>query len=145
MPNFDGTGPSGEGPLTGRGNGFCILKRNAEDRTNHWYGFFGERMHPVEFLQNNQTTFRKEAMKMPAGDRTGPQGMGPMTGRASGLGAGYGRPGYLNPNPGYALNDYRDAYPPAYAPGFGFVPAQYGGWGRGGGRRGGGRGRRFGW
>jgi len=34
---------------------------------------------------------------MPGGDRTGPRGMGPMTGRAAGYGAGYGRPGYANP------------------------------------------------
>jgi len=34
---------------------------------------------------------------MPAGDRTGPMGMGPMTGRAAGYCAGYPVPGYLNP------------------------------------------------
>lgn len=33
---------------------------------------------------------------MPAGDGTGPLGMGPMTGRH----AGYGMPGYANPFPG---------------------------------------------
>ena len=26
MPRFDGTGPQGKGPMTGRGNGFCILR-----------------------------------------------------------------------------------------------------------------------
>ena len=58
---------------------------------------------------------------MPGGDRTGPQGVGPMTGRAAGYCAGYSVPGYANPG-----------------------GAGYGrGWGRGGGRgwgRGGGRG-----
>ena len=34
---------------------------------------------------------------MPRGDRTGPTGMGPMTGRATGYCAGYGMPGYANP------------------------------------------------
>ena len=34
---------------------------------------------------------------MPRGDRTGPAGMGPMTGRAAGYCAGYGVPGYMNP------------------------------------------------
>jgi hypothetical protein len=58
---------------------------------------------------------------MPGGDRTGPMGMGPMTGRAAGFCAGYSVPGYMNPGP-------RGAF------GGGF-------WGRGGGR-GGGRGRR---
>jgi hypothetical protein len=33
---------------------------------------------------------------MPGGDRTGPVGMGPMTGRAAGFCAGYPVPGYAN-------------------------------------------------
>jgi len=33
---------------------------------------------------------------MPAGDRTGPMGFGPMTGRAAGYCAGYSVPGYAN-------------------------------------------------
>jgi len=37
---------------------------------------------------------------MPAGDRTGPMGRGPRTGRGAGYGGGYGVPGYLNPIPG---------------------------------------------
>lgn len=52
---------------------------------------------------------------MPGGDRTGPMGLGPMTGRGAGYCAGFGVPGYMNPY---------------YGRGFG-------GWGRG---RGGGRG-----
>jgi hypothetical protein len=51
---------------------------------------------------------------MPFGDRTGPAGLGPRTGRAAGLCAGFPVPGYLNPGPGR---------------GFGFF-----GRGRGGGR-----------
>ena len=34
---------------------------------------------------------------MPGGDRTGPGGMGPMTGRAAGYCAGYQVPGFMNP------------------------------------------------
>jgi len=34
---------------------------------------------------------------MPGGDGTGPGGLGPMTGRAAGLCAGYSAPGYMNP------------------------------------------------
>ena len=34
---------------------------------------------------------------MPGGDRTGPRGMGAMTGRAAGYCAGFGVPGYANP------------------------------------------------
>lgn len=37
---------------------------------------------------------------MPGGDRTGPRGMGAMTGRAAGYCAGFGVPGYANPVPG---------------------------------------------
>ena len=33
---------------------------------------------------------------MPGGDRTGPMGMGPMTGRGAGLCAGSGAPGFMN-------------------------------------------------
>ncbi|MDD3840146.1 MAG: DUF5320 domain-containing protein [Clostridia bacterium] len=25
MPGFDGTGPSGQGPITGRGRGYCVV------------------------------------------------------------------------------------------------------------------------
>ena len=38
---------------------------------------------------------------MPRGDRTGPWGAGPMTGRAAGYCAGYPVPGYMNPPVGY--------------------------------------------
>lgn len=33
---------------------------------------------------------------MPGGDRTGPLGFGPMSGRAAGWCAGFGAPGYMN-------------------------------------------------
>ena len=33
---------------------------------------------------------------MPYGDRTGPEGMGPRTGRGAGYCSGYGMPGYMN-------------------------------------------------
>ena len=58
---------------------------------------------------------------MPGGDGTGPGGMGPMTGRATGFCAGYSVPGYTNPVGGRGMGM---------------------GWGRGGGF---GRGRGFGW
>ncbi len=38
---------------------------------------------------------------MPWGDGTGPWGLGPMTGRAAGYCAGFDRPGYANPAPGF--------------------------------------------
>ncbi|MEA3305334.1 MAG: DUF5320 domain-containing protein [Candidatus Omnitrophota bacterium] len=74
---------------------------------------------------------------MPGGDRTGPAGMGPMTGRAAGYCAGYPVPGYANPIPGgggFALPAGRQGY--GRGRGFGR------GWGRG---RGFGRGFGAGW
>lgn len=61
---------------------------------------------------------------MPLGDRTGPMGMGAMSGRAAGYCAGFGMPGYANPVPGRGF-------------GMGFGRGR-GAWGRGFG--GGGRG-----
>ncbi len=37
---------------------------------------------------------------MPRGDRTGPAGQGPMTGRGMGYCAGFNAPGFMNPRPG---------------------------------------------
>ena len=37
---------------------------------------------------------------MPRGDRTGPMGMGPMTGRGAGFCGGFGAPGFMNSVPG---------------------------------------------
>ena len=46
---------------------------------------------------------------MPAGDRTGPEGMGPQTGRGAGYCAGYGAPGYMNSGYGYGRSRRRFA------------------------------------
>lgn len=64
---------------------------------------------------------------MPRGDRTGPAGMGPMTGRGAGYCSGSNAPGFTSPMPGFG-----------FGRGFGR------GWGRGLGR-GAGMGRGFGW
>ena len=72
---------------------------------------------------------------MPRGDRTGPLGMGPMTGRAAGYCAGYAVPGYANPVGGRGLGfrmggrggwGYRHWYYATGLPGwvrFGYTPA----------------------
>ena len=57
---------------------------------------------------------------MPAGDGTGPMGMGPRTGRGAGYCAGYDAPGYANPGPRM---------------GMGWGRGRGGGWGRGRGWR----------
>ena len=61
---------------------------------------------------------------MPGGDRTGPMGAGPRTGRAAGFCAGYGVPGYANPHGNWGY-------------GFGFGRGFGRGMGRGFGRGGG--------
>ena len=62
---------------------------------------------------------------MPRGDRTGPNGMGPMTGRAAGFCAGFETPGFANPIAGRGMGMGRGR-----SSGFG---GGFGG-GRGGGR-----------
>ena len=73
---------------------------------------------------------------MPGGDRTGPLGMGPMTGRAAGYCAGYDVPGYMNPYGGRGMAMRRGRFyggapvmsvaapvaPIMPQPGFGTVP-----------------------
>jgi hypothetical protein len=68
---------------------------------------------------------------MPYGDRTGPLGGGPMTGRGAGYCAGYGVPGYANPGFGLGFRGrgWRRGgfgFRHHYAPGFGWQRA---GWG----------------
>ena len=43
---------------------------------------------------------------MPRGDRTGPAGMGPMTGRAAGFCAGFQSPGFANRGGGRGFRGY---------------------------------------
>jgi hypothetical protein len=70
---------------------------------------------------------------MPLGDRTGPAGLGPMTGRAAGYCAGYSVPGYISPIPGRGLlgrgrgwfgrgggRGWRRGYLPRGFPGWGY-------------------------
>jgi hypothetical protein len=62
---------------------------------------------------------------MPGGDRTGPRGLGPRSGRGAGYCAGYDMPGFANPAPGYGGR---------FGGGFGFRGGGRG-WGRGWGYR----------
>ena len=57
---------------------------------------------------------------MPRGDRSGPRGMGPMTGRAAGYCAGYATPGYMNPGPGARGGFGGQGYGPGYGGGGGY-------------------------
>ena len=46
MPGFDGTGPLGKGPMTGRGLGFCVLA-SSEKNPDQVEGFAGIDGKPV--------------------------------------------------------------------------------------------------
>ena len=71
---------------------------------------------------------------MPGGDRTGPMGLGPMTGRAAGFCAGYPAPGYMSPVSGRGFwggasyDNIAPVYSGGYVP-YG-PPVYYGGYGR---------------
>lgn len=48
MPGYDGTGPKGRGPMTGRGEGFCLLKLPGSPG-EPLSGFLGRSGYPVRF------------------------------------------------------------------------------------------------
>ena len=148
MPGFDGTGPSGQGPMTGRGQGFCVLT-NLEENPHQIKGIAGLQSVPVEQINGNFENSGKEVISMPLGDGTGPAGIGPMTGRAAGYCAGFGVPGYMNPAVGRAgfygvgapvVGPYGAGYGMPYGGmlrrgfGFGRGLGRGRGWGRGRGR-----------
>jgi len=125
MPGFDGTGPLGQGPMTGRGQGFCVLTSSKEN-PDQIQGFVGLQAVPVEQVNGNFENTGKEVINMPLGDGTGPAGAGPMTGRAAGFCAGYPLPGYMNPAAG--RTGFYGVGAPAVGPygtGYGMP---YGGW-----------------
>ncbi|MBN1423205.1 DUF5320 domain-containing protein [Candidatus Fermentibacteria bacterium] len=92
MPGGDGTGPRGEGPMTGMGRGFCMMEFSP-NASQIRQGYMGVAGIP---LREAATSDGKEH-SMPGGDGTGPAGMGPMTGRAMGFCAGYAGAGFVNP------------------------------------------------
>jgi hypothetical protein len=148
MPGFDGTGPQGKGPMTGRASGYCVLRESAE-KPNRIEGLAGIAGVPVDDVSHERIEQKKEVIQMPLGDRTGPAGRGAMTGRAAGFCAGYGVPGCRNPG---VFGTRRTV--PMYGTGAGHVVPRtgwFGRWVRGGLglgrrlRRRGGRGWRSGW
>lgn len=48
MPRFDGTGPQGEGPFTGRSEGYCAV---AYPKASRPYGYAGVQGQPVNGLR----------------------------------------------------------------------------------------------
>jgi len=91
MPGFDGTGPQGRGPMTGRGMGFCVLQ--AKDKSGDFEGLAGIQGTPI----SNSITERKKVFNVPGGYGIGPVGLGPATGRIAGFCIGYPVPYLMNP------------------------------------------------
>ncbi len=90
MPKFDGKGPAGCGPMTGRGRGFCVLK-TSEDNPQEIKGFTGIAGEPVDENIESLTQSEKEVTNMPRGNGTGAIGQGPGRGRGMGRGKGLGK------------------------------------------------------
>jgi len=66
MPGFDGTGPRGEGPMTGRGQGHCVLVLPGPGNQDVVYGYAGQQGTPVQ-MEMPQSPLRRKAF-----GRTGP-------------------------------------------------------------------------
>ena len=47
MPKFDGTGPNGKGPMTGRGSGYCVIPLNTTEQE-------------LEFLKNQEQVLKQQ-------------------------------------------------------------------------------------
>ena len=105
MPGGDGTGPMEQGPMTGHGMGYCMLRID-KDKQSVAEGFIGINGRPIHGCSEKLSAHakvaadKKEVIKMPGGDGTGPMGQGPMTGRSAGYCTGYSVPGYVNPGLG---------------------------------------------
>jgi len=53
MPGFDGTGPHGMGPMTGRGMGYCVISLSTQDQE-------------LDFLKNREQALREELEQIEA-------------------------------------------------------------------------------
>jgi hypothetical protein len=88
MPGFDGTGPQGRGPMTGRVRGYCVLGES-KDPSNHIQGFAGVQGTPVEV----EFPRGKEVTDTPFGNGVGSMVSRPVVGRPA------VHPGWGNANP----------------------------------------------
>jgi len=82
MPRFDGTGPMGGGPMTGRGLGYCALPASGARYSIPPYGYAN---YPVATMG-----VRDAAFYAPIAPRFG-MGFGRGRGRGRGFGMGRGR------------------------------------------------------
>jgi len=52
MPGFDGTGPAGQGPFTGKGRGFCVIPLDHNSRSS--LSVTGSQNNPVSICYTDQ-------------------------------------------------------------------------------------------
>ena len=50
MPGFDGTGPDGEGPFTGRGEGYCAMRLPKPGSDEPMIGYVGLQGSPFQVM-----------------------------------------------------------------------------------------------
>lgn len=65
MPAFDGTGPRGQGPMTGRSEGYCAIRLPNPDSGQVPYGYAGRAGVPVR---------SRQSLRLGAGARRGKRG-----------------------------------------------------------------------
>jgi hypothetical protein len=61
MTKFDGTGPQGKGPMTGKGMGFCVLKEPI-DNSGQIQGFVGLQGMPVNSYSDKPSYTAAQSM-----------------------------------------------------------------------------------
>jgi hypothetical protein len=87
MPGFDGTGPRGQGPMTGRGEGYCALVLPESGQAPYGYaGLQGMPVHPGMLAARPTLGTRFACWLRPSPWLRRPFGRGP--GRGPGRGRG---------------------------------------------------------
>jgi hypothetical protein len=71
MPAFDGTGPQGHGPLTGRGEGYCAIRLPDPRSGDEAYGYAGRAGVPVRLGPGWELRFNMALGRGRRGDRRG--------------------------------------------------------------------------
>jgi hypothetical protein len=88
MPRYDGTGPAGQGPMSGQGLGYCLLRKSLQENGTGIRGYAGLGGRPVPAGYPATYAYRRMSFfsrRFPAGR------FGLGFGRGHGRGCGRGR------------------------------------------------------
>jgi len=105
MPRFDGTGPLGKGPMTGQGEGFCILRESGQN-PHHPDGFAGLQGKPIGKVGQVSEKIEDE-VNMPLLDATNRGEVRPAKNNVTDLGSISTTPRYI-----HSVGIGRDRYGP---------------------------------